>query len=199
MAQIEVKLDSQAQFKTWFKDTNLIKIQGQNAEIGVKNSYSADWLSRKHYKVIQDTISYIYGEKLKLEFIVDKSLCNIPIEQLDQQDIKDERPILDVKDGMSSQFTNSIQSASLNPKYSFQNFVVGDSNNLAHAAATAVSDNPGTIYNPLFIYGSTGLGKTHIAQAVGRHILERIPNVKVLYISSENFMNAMVRSIKTGR
>lgn len=199
LAQLEVKIDSAAQFKTWFKDTRLIEVTGKTAEIGVKNTYSADWLSRKHYRVIKDTISYIYGNELELKFIVDKELVNNPNQKITIEEALKERPLLAVEDGVNVEFKNAVVSAGLNPKYTFSSFIIGDNNNLAHAAALGVVEKAGTLYNPYFVYGKTGLGKTHIAQAIGREILDKNPSKKVVYASSENFMNDMVKAIQNGR
>ncbi len=199
LAQIEVKLDSPAQFKTWFKDTRLLDINGRSAEIGVKNSYTADWLNKKHYTLIKSTVSYVYGQDLTLSFSIDKTLVNTPTDRVSTDDLLKEKPILGVEGGLTSQFRNSIQASGLNSKYTFQSFIVGDSNNLAHAAAKRVAEKPGETYNPLFLHGGTGLGKTHLAQAVGRTVLDRNPNGRVVYIPSETFLNDMIKAIRTGK
>lgn len=199
LAQIEVKIDSPAQFKTWFKDTRLIEIKDDLADIGVKNSYSADWLGRKHHDMIKDTISYIYGQEVKIKFTVDKELSNVPTEKVSLNELAREKPILSVVGGTDFSIRDAIQKSGLNPKYTFSTYIVGDNNNLAHAAAIAISENPGTIYNPLFIHGKTGLGKTHLAQAVGRHVLDKDPSKKIYYVASETFLNDLIKSIQTGQ
>lgn len=196
LAQIEVKLDSPAQFKTWFRDTRLISIEGSNAVIGVKNSYTADWLSKKHNILIQDTLSFVYGKKIKPKFIYDKEVAqHTPISEEDT----DLNPILKVKNGVDEDTHQRIIDSNLHDKYTFDNFVVGASNRLAHAAAISVSENPGTSYNPLFIYGSTGVGKTHLIQAVGRYILDSDPSKRVLYCTTENFLNDMIGSLRSNK
>ena len=194
LAQIEIKLNSDAHFQTWFKDTRLIEIKGGNAKIGVKNSYTADWLSKKHNTLIKDTLSFVLGKDVTLKFVYDKTIVDSQIDDLDN-----EKPILKVKDGIDEDTHKRIENANLNDKYSFSNFVVGASNRLAHAACTSVADNPGTSYNPLFLYAPTGLGKTHLIQAIGRKILDEDPTKKVLYCSTENFLNDMVMSIQTNK
>jgi len=196
LAQIEVKLDSPIQFKTWFKDTSLIYINGNEACIGVKNSYTADWLARKHYQMIRETLSYVYDKNLDIKFKVDKNLVNMPT---NINGLAKERPLFGIENGIGVDLKNSLESSGLNPQYTFNSFVVGESNNIAHAAAMAVSENPGTVYNPLFIHGNTGLGKTHLAQAIGRQVLDKTPQKKIVYVTSEAFMNDMVKAIQTGK
>lgn len=194
LAQIEIKLDSPAQFKTWFKDTRLIEVKGKNAIIGVKNSYTADWLHKKHSYLINTSLSFVYGKDLKCKFIYDKKVAK----QVEKQQVKiEEDPILQVRDGVDESTHQRITRANLNEKYTFSNFVVGTSNHLAHAASISVSKNPGENYNPFFIYGLTGLGKTHLLQAIGRSILDSKPGKKVLYCTTENFLNDLVTAIRS--
>lgn len=196
LAQIEIKLDSPATFKTFFQGTKLIKIENGNAFIGVQNPYSLEWLKSKHEKLIRETASYVYGEQLNPIFEV------YHLEQtVDDQKDKDpeSQPLLNLENGIMSVVNDAISKAGLNPKYSISNYVVGNSNRLAHAAALAVIDKPGMLYNPLFMHGKTGVGKTHLAQSIGRSMIERSSKYKVKYISSEGFLNEMVKGIKGGQ
>jgi chromosomal replication initiator protein len=194
LAQIEVKLDSPAHFKTWFKDTRLIKIEQDKATIGVKNTYAVDWLYKKHRNLIESTLKFNFKKVLNVEFVYDKEVAE-KSEKNDDED-KSINPILSVKDGIDEDSHQRIKNSNLHEKFSFPNFVVGASNQLAHAAAISISQNPGKSYNPLFIYGPTGVGKTHLAQAIGRALLDSKPEIKVLYCTSENFLNDMVDNIK---
>lgn len=196
LAQIEIKLDSPAQFKTWFRDTRLIEIKGKNAIIGVKNSYTADWLHQKHRGLIQNTISFVHGKELNTKFIYDQELAKLPEKKTDTKKDNDQ-PILKVKDGVDEYSHQKIKNTNLNERYSFSNYIVGASNRLAHAAAVSISENPGKSYNPLFLYGPTGVGKTHLLQAIGRYIIDSDIEKKVLYCTSENFLNDMVANIKS--
>lgn len=200
LAQIEVKLDSPAHFKTWFKDTKLIEITGGKAAIGVKNSYTIDWLHDHHHKLIKETLSYVYGEPLEPFYIIDKTLVNVPPPKLDDLTLKKE-PMIGFIDneGKNPNITLSVRRSNLKEDYSFNNYIVGSSNKMAHAASVGVAKKPGEVYNPLFIYGKTGVGKTHLGQAVGRQILENDYTKKVLYIPCEGFLNDMVKSLKTGK
>lgn len=193
LAQIEIKLDSPTHFNTWFRDTRLIKIDGKTAVIGVKNSYTGDWLYKKHKQLIESTLSFVYGNQIIPKFIYDKKVTK----QKKKPQEKQEEPLLSVRNGVDEITHKRISDSNLNDRYTFTNYIVGASNRLAHAAAISVSENPGKSYNPLFIYGSTGLGKTHLIQAIGRHILDSDTNNRVLYCTTENFLNDMVESIRS--
>jgi chromosomal replication initiator protein len=199
LAQIEVKIDSPAQFKTWFKDTSLLDIKGNTAEIGVKNSYTSDWLQKKHNKLIKDTLSYVYGNEINPSYVIDKNLVNKPTTKVTADELIKEVPLFAPPQEQNYQVLEIVKRAGLNDIHTFPNYIVGTSNKLAHAAATGVASKPGELYNPLFIYGKTGLGKTHLGQAVGRKILEDNPYRKVLYVSSEGFLNDMVKAIRSGK
>lgn len=201
LAQIEVKLDSPAHFKTWFKDTRLIEITGGKAAIGVKNSYSIDWLHDHHHKLIKDTLSYVNGKELEPFYVIDKSMVNIPQAKTNEEITAKKEPMIGFinNEGKNPNITLSVRRSNLKEDFSFNNYVVGSSNKMAHAASIGVSKKPGEIYNPLFIYGKTGVGKTHLGQAVGRQVLEDDYTKKVLYIPCEGFLNDMVKSLKTGK
>lgn len=191
LAQIEIKLDAPAQFKTFFQETQLVKVQGVTAHIGVPNPYTAEWLKTKYERLIKETISYVYGSPLIPVFEVIQT-------ETRKEESKNNAPLLDVQNGISGNIIDVIVKAGINPKYSISNYIIGNSNRIAHAAALAVIDKPGQTYNPLFIHGKTGVGKTHLAQSIGRGVIERNPRSKVMYISSEGFLNEMVKGIKSG-
>ena len=198
LAQIEVKLDSPAQFKTWFKDTKLNSIDGRHATIQVKNPYTSDWLRNRHEDMIRDTISYVAGKPLKLRFEVNGSL----VEETTEEVIIDEvaaSPLLHMESGIIPGVANVIRDAGLNDKYQMSKYIVGNSNRMAHAAALGVIDQPGTVYNPLFVYGPSGVGKTHLAQAIGIGLIERNPNRKILYSPAETFLNEWVKAMRKGQ
>jgi chromosomal replication initiator protein len=198
LAQIEVKVDSPIHFKTWFSPTELVSIEGKKARIGVRNSYASDWLKKKHSTLIQKTLSHVAGEDMEIVFEISKNMANIEIPKPTAKELTQDS-LLSVSKGVNQDFETLLESANLNADYTFRNFVVGPSNRLAHAATEAVAETLGKVYNPLFMYGGTGLGKTHLAQAVANKSLERSRGKKVLYIPSENFLNEMVGSIKTGK
>lgn len=203
LAQIEVKIDNPAHFKTWFKDTKLIEIGSGQAKIGVRNSYTSEWLHKKHHKMIKDTLSYVQGSDIEPYYVIDKELVNIKAEKVHANEIPQQTvPTLI---GFSEQpdthpnLLLQVRRANLKEDYTFSSYIVGQSNKLAHAAAMGVSNRPGELYNPLFIYGKTGLGKTHLGQAVARQMLENDFHKKIMYIPCEGFLNEMVKAIKTGK
>lgn len=199
LAQIEVKLDSPAQFKTWFKNTKLIEIDKNKAKIGVKNAYACDWLKKKHHKMITSTLSYVYGKNLEATYTIDAALASSPIEKPTVEEFTKEATLFGMKNGINEDIQLRLKQSNLNSKYAFSSLITGNSNKIAYAAAKAVSEKPGEVYMPLFIQGRTGLGKTHLAQAVGREVLERYSNKKVIYTTSEGFLNDMVKSIREGK
>ncbi|MCA9386054.1 chromosomal replication initiator protein DnaA [Candidatus Dojkabacteria bacterium] len=200
LAQIEVKLDSPPHFKTWFLPTELKSIDGRKAIIGVRNSYASDWLKKKYYELLQDRLSHVAGKDLDLDFVISKEIANEALPSVSKSDQEQSQSsLLNVRAGVNMDFNDLVAQSNLNPDFSLSHFVVGPSNRLAQAASLAVIENPGTVYNPLFIHGDTGLGKTHLAHAVGIKLLEKKTSRKVLYKPSENFLNEMVSSIKSGK
>ncbi len=191
LAQIEIKLDAPATFKMFFQDTSLLRIDGKTAVIGVTNPYTSEWLKSRYETLIKDTISYVYGDPLTPTFEI--------IQHEEQPVAKDDEksPLLNPEGGMLGGILDAVGKSGLNPKYSLTTYIVGNSNRIAHAASSAVVTSPGQVYNPLFIYGKTGVGKTHLAQGIGRSILEKSLKKRVLYVSSETFLNDMIKSIKT--
>ncbi len=197
LAQIEIKLDAPAQFKTYFQETRLVKIDGNKAIIGVPNPFISDWIKNRYEKMIKDTISYVYGDVLNPVFEVTHEQKEDEAEN-EPKNISSS-PLLDVENGFMGNVIEAVTKSGLNPKYTMSNYIVGNANKIAHAAALAIIERPGQSYNPLFIHGKTGVGKTHLAQAIGRSILERNPSKKIIYTPSEGFLNEMVKGIKTGQ
>lgn len=191
LAQIEIKMDAPAQFRTFFSEATLINLDGKRAFIGVPNPYTADWLKTRYQDLIKETLTYVYGEPLVPEFQVTSKVG------VEEESEKVEDSLFAIENGIMSSVMKAIEDSGLNIKYSMTNFVIGNPNRIAHAAAMAVIDRPGEVYNPLFVHGKTGVGKTHLAQAIARSLLERNLSKKVLYVTSENFLNEMIRGIKT--
>lgn len=199
LTQIEIRISDTGLYNRFFKFSKLLKIDLDTATVGTSGSFALQILNSKYKSTIQDLLSINYGKKLKVKFIIDETITkeyNEARVESEEEHIVEEPSLLNMKDGMNKDVSDKISKSGLNPKHTFSSYIVGDSNQMAHAAALSISKFPGT-YNPLFIYGNTGLGKTHIAQAISIKIIESDISKKVLYITSENFLNDLVRSIKT--
>ncbi|MFZ2154470.1 MAG: chromosomal replication initiator protein DnaA [Candidatus Moraniibacteriota bacterium] len=198
LGEIELSL-SKPQFITWFKDTFILSNENGRVVIGVPNGFSKEWLENKFnaniikaLKNFQNNITevscaiYSPQEKFSNTRNVDGAGKNTPGDQtVNLKNVKTVTPQI-----------NFFQNTNLNSRYIFDNFVIGENNELARAACYAVSQNPGTQYNPLFIYGDVGLGKTHLLQSIGNEILRNDPDKNIIYISSEGFTTELVNSIK---
>lgn len=181
---------SAANFKTWFSQTQLKSIDEEKLVLVVHSAFIKQQLASRYSELIQDSLKKVLDKSLIIEYIVDPSIVSKGLPQTEEEYSPFENP---KSQPISKVVTN------LNPKYSINNFVVGLTNNLAFAAAQAVVANPGTTYNPLFIYGPSGVGKTHLMQAIGNAIVEKKPQTKLLYITSERFINDFVDAIQTKR
>ena len=190
LAQMQFHI-SRANFATWFQNTEIISKENEKIIISVPNAFSKEWLSNKYNKLILKILHDIDDSIKDLDFIIKpQPLKNSVLKTISESE-KTEDAQLKFDEFKINKDTN------LNPRYTFDNFVVGSFNELAHAAALAVADSPGFNYNPLFIYGGTGLGKTHLIQAVGNRISDDSKKKKVRYISSEKFVSAIVSAIRT--
>jgi len=167
-------------FKTWFENTSPVQIEGDNIFISAQNSFAKDWLESRYSSLISDALFQVLGEELHIKVVVKDA------EQLtiSQDDIKSTR----------ADFKSPPHA--LNSKYTFDSFVIGGSNRFAHAAALAVAEVPSKAYNPLFIYGGVGLGKTHLLHAIAHYAINHHPNLKIKYVSSEKFTNDFINSIR---
>jgi chromosomal replication initiator protein len=189
LLQIEAGM-SKANFSTWFKNTSIVKEETGIIYIGVPNEFVRDWLINKYHKLITKTIAEAYENMRAVEYTITK------IENLKQEAITapetlaKELPLRDL-------YINPENN--LNPRYHFNSFIVGGFNELAYAAAQAIIDSPGTKYNPFFIYGGTGLGKTHLIQAVGNSIKDKYPDKKVHYMTLEKFATDFISSLQSNK
>ncbi len=196
LGELELTL-SKANFTTWFKNTFLGKIDGSKAVVCVPNTFTKAWLEKKYHPAILKALNNTTEQPIRnIEYRVEvKNTTVLPIEPHSQPTAPD------MSMDSSPQFNTSGPShdVSLNPRYRFDNFIVGKSNELAHAAAIATSSKLGEVYNPLFIYGGVGMGKTHLVQAIGHHVLDTMPNTKVRYLTCERFTNEFIQSVRGGR
>ncbi|OGF33439.1 hypothetical protein A2223_02230 [Candidatus Falkowbacteria bacterium RIFOXYA2_FULL_35_8] len=206
LAELELSL-SKASFTTWLKNTFIINHSEGRVTIGVPNTFSQAWLKQKYhsqiYKIIQSKSSEI---RIKEIIYKVQSLKDYKTEKEEEKNTPVGKPILTSSTPPQSVFYNSSNTPettganySINRKYTFDTYIVGKNNELATAAAKAVSNAPGVTYNPLFIYGGVGLGKTHLMQAIGNVIIDKDPSKKVLYVTCEQFTNEFISAIQSGK
>lgn len=173
---------TEVEYHTWFERIRPLGIREGVLELAVPTSFALDWIKRHYAPLIQEALGLLGAQVPRFELLVVPGAAQ-PV----QVDIFQAAPQAD--QGKSK----------LNPKYTFENFVVGPNNNLAHAAAVAVAESPGKAYNPLFIYGGVGLGKTHLMHAVGHSVAKRFPSLKIEYVSTETFTNELINAIREDR
>ncbi len=208
LAELELSI-SKANFITWFKNTGIISLQDGNVSLCVPNTFTRAWLEKKYHQAIIKSLERITSKPIKkLEYKIE-NIKNVPEQSINpaSQPKNDElnsfhsnppQPSSTVSTRFSTPPTSSSGSFTLNSKYTFDNFVVGKGTELAFAAAQAVTNRPGEAYNPLFIYGGVGLGKTHLLQAIGNTLLKNNPSCNIMYTSAEKFSNDFISSIKDG-
>ena len=192
LGEIELST-SKANFTTWFKNTEISSKNEEEITISVPNGFTKEWLENKYHKFILKALQANCPKIKKVLYKVGKS----PEEKkqvLEENNISSDKIIAENPAPEKTKIYNN-ENLSLNSQYTFDNFIVGSNNELAYAACSAVSKNPGSIYNPLFIYGGVGLGKTHMLQSIGNHILKQDPSKKVKYASSEKFTNELISAI----
>lgn len=196
LADFELKL-SKANFTTWFRNTGIGHYQEGQVVICVPNAFTKSWLEKKYHSDITKTLERVTQKPIKK---VDYKVENVKhIEEMECQ-LQPESTVSTQENPIFSKPIKTLMSSfGLNPKYTFETFIVGKGNELAHAAAQAVANRPGEAYNPLFIYGDVGLGKTHLIQAIAHKMLVDNPQAKILYVSSEKFTNEFVATVKEGR
>lgn len=171
---------SDVSFKTWLLPLEVYSAEGTIVKLLVPDSKFLDYIKRKYTIMLQVTIEEVTGFECEVDFIIPSQVANVRQE---------------TKSSALAEQTVS-QNANLNPRYTFDTFVVGANNNLAHAASLAVAESPAEIYNPLFIYGGVGLGKTHLMHSIAHFILKNDPTTKVLYVTSEKFTNELIDAIR---
>ncbi len=187
---------SQKQYKAWIeKSTKLLDFEGNQVVVAVPNNIVLKWLSTNAKFKIAKALSELLGT----DVLVDFKISPASFKRIKKEENQDLVSLFDPTAKYSEQVKKALEEAQINPKYSFENFIVGASSQLAYAAAVAVAESLGDVYNPLFIYGPVGVGKTHLMQAVAHKAISKDPTKKVYYCSSETFLNEMVDSIRKGK
>ncbi|MEA2092771.1 MAG: chromosomal replication initiator protein DnaA [Patescibacteria group bacterium] len=195
LAEIQLNV-SDASFNTWFKNTNIFEIKKDIVIISVPSTFVRDWIQNRYHKKILETVKEINKSIKKIEYIINpNSLPSV----FNNKNSFNEKQVENSENQMKFPEMTIDSETGLNPKYNFDNFVVGPFNELAHAAGSAVSENPGSLYNPFFIYSKTGLGKTHLIQAIGNKIKSNFQGKKVLYIQAQKFISEIISSIRNNK
>ena len=176
---------SDISYHTWLEPLTPYSYENNTVTVIVPEQTFLKFVNKKYGLILKVTISEFIGQECEINFKVKEQV----------EDMEDRGPQLIANPKMPVS-PDAIQSANLNPKYTFDTFVVGSNNNLAHAAALAVAESPGEIYNPLFIYGGVGLGKTHLMHSIAHFILKNDPKAKILYVTSETFTNELIDAIR---
>ena len=177
---------TEVSFNTWIKSITPLAIDGNTLRLSIPNNFTKDILENRYKPLIVNSLQIVSSKTFEIEFVLESDEEEAP--QPPNSAPSDASP--------STVVPSDTLSSSLNPKYTFKSFVIGNSNRFAHAASLAVAESPAKAYNPLFIYGGVGLGKTHLMHAIGHYILQNNPSSKVYYVTSEKFTNELINSIK---
>ncbi|HEX3006494.1 MAG TPA: chromosomal replication initiator protein DnaA [Bacteroidales bacterium] len=172
-------------FETWLKPTHPIGLEENVLIVEVPNEFARDWVESRYAPLLLSSLRDIVQDDLEIRFVTPQSETSTPEER-----------------SFVKQVPNPVQetfSQMLNQKYTFESFVIGEGNRFAHAASLAVAEAPAKAYNPLFIYGGVGLGKTHLMQAIGHFVLKSLPNYRVVYVSTEKFTNELINAIRNNK
>ncbi|WP_096438038.1 chromosomal replication initiator protein DnaA [Alteribacter populi] len=189
LKNIEDKV-SKPSFETWLKSTKAEAIEQDTMIIIAPNEFARDWLENRYSGLISETLQELTGADLHVRFVIPKDEQEENLELIEKMK-QPQKPAVQSDDDTPKHM--------LNPKYTFDTFVIGSGNRFAHAASLAVAEAPAKAYNPLFIYGGVGLGKTHLMHAIGHYVIDHNPNAKVVYLSSEKFTNEFINSIRDNK
>ncbi len=189
LAVIRLKL-SKPSFDTWMKSTKALIFNESQLIICAPNNFAREWLENRYIKQISSAVFDLFGNQVDVKIVIQEDDITVAAGAI---------PVINPNIETQKAVQEEKFSHMLNPKYTFDTFVIGSGNRFAHAASLAVAEAPAKAYNPLFIYGGVGLGKTHLMHAIGHYILEHNPACKVLYISSEKFTNEFINAIRDNR
>ena len=188
LSRIETKVNRHS-FYTWFKPTSFVADDGSSIRVRVPNALFRDWLTKHYAAVLEEALAEVERRGTAVAFVTEDAPAVVVAPVID--DVPPPQP--DLADEVDAQL------GGMAPRYSFDTFIVGSSNQFAHAACRAVAEAPSRSYNPLFIYGGVGLGKTHLMHAIGHYVLNHLKTLKLTYISSERFMNEMINAVRYDR
>lgn len=174
-------------FSTWIKPLKVYDVVGNTVFILVNSNSSVEYIEKKYLLPLKVCIAEITGTEYEVSFISE------------DDDRLNEIQNMAIEASQKKRTKSAAERVGLNPKYTFDTFVVGGNNNFAHAVSVAVAESPGTVYNPLFLYGGVGLGKTHLMHSIAHFILDQNPKKKILYVTSETFTNELIESLKNGK
>ena len=193
LGEIELNL-SRAAFATWFSGTTILSQEKRTIIIGVPDNFKKTWLEKKYYKIILKALRDINPKISQVQFQISKVNEKNKTTKKDKKEVKKINPKITTR----SIFNGVDSETNLNARYQFENFVVGSFNELAHAACQAIINNLGTLYNPFFVYGGVGLGKTHLIQATGNIIAKKHPKKRIKYVTADKFSNQLVSALQRG-
>jgi chromosomal replication initiator protein len=204
-SQVQEELRFQLAKRTydmWLKNTSVVSADGSTFRIGVPSKLAKDWLEDRFSGLIQETLQAVTGAEVDIDFVISPSGHRPPVLTADEADDPPDGAHENGNghdNGVAVAEAAPIISSDLNARFKFSSFVVGHNSQFAHAAAKAVAEAPGDSYNPLFLYGGVGLGKTHLMHAIGHEVHDRFPRKRVVYLTSEQFTNEVISSIATAR
>jgi chromosomal replication initiator protein len=201
LGELQVSL-SPANYETWLRDTQLVDVDEQRFRIAVPNGFAKDWLESRYRSLISQTLARIVGYSVQVEFLIGTG-PDVASDMISEPAVQPlaagpARPSPQVR-VEPTRVGGEGGATYLNPRYTFSNFIVGSANRLAHAASLSVAERPGHAYNPLFLYGGVGLGKTHLMHAIGNQVIAKFPRKRVVYATSEKFTNEFITSIQQGK
>lgn len=193
LGEIELQV-SKANYKTWLSNTSIVNRNNGIITVAVPNSFTKEWLENKYHKFILRSLKNIESDIKEVAYQIKPN----PLKEEDKSKKQTDEEKLIINKQMDFVELNVDAETNLNPRYTFENFIVGPSNELAHAAAVAITKNLGVKYNPLFIYGGVGLGKTHLIEAIGNKIKSLNKNKKIKYVTSERFTSEVITNLRSG-
>jgi chromosomal replication initiator protein len=197
LSRIETKVNRHI-FYTWFKPTTFVHDDGGSLKVRVPNALFRDWLTKHYAAVLDEALSEVDRKGTAVTFVTEIPETAEPV-PLSRPDLVAGPVVVEGVPDATSEAEDDYPARGLAPRYSFDTFIVGPSNQFAHAACRAVAEAPSRSYNPLFIYGGVGLGKTHLMHAIGHYVLNHLKSLKLTYISSERFMNEMINAVRYDR